>query len=580
VALSLSATIGVALAILSMISTGPGSGLFRNGVLAADDGQYEQYQLCEAEDRYGYPVMRPSRETRLRWIEAYDKAPRAALSEVSEIQLERPLNGSRILLDHLQYTPVERDQGSCGNCWAWAGTGIMGIALDVQNGVKDRLSVQYINSCASAEIGVSCCQGGWLSDLADFYTETEEAIPWSNTSANWQDGDASCDTNCGSICTTPGYSILSVQEATIPTQGAGQDTAIANIKSILDQDKAVFFGYFLPTESDWDNFENFWDNDPESAIWNPDFSCDQEWDEGGGGHAVLCVGYNDDPGTTNDYWIMLNSWGTAGGGRPNGLFRLDMHMNYDCGHYDPYPQSYYSFYWQTLNIIFDEAPMPTPTPTPTPTPSPTPTPTPTPAPELTVDISSPTLVNKPAVACFTATLTFRDGVIPLSNLDALITGATSITTSFDSDGSVTSVTGDLDAFHVGASTSKIGPFDNVLIYSVCLNTIYLTPGDHQAQVKVDTETQSFFSPAHDFHLDGNDVTFTAVWNEQTWERPAKTLSEIDTIIGLAASEALSKWNNTTKEFESYISGLGGENPTVYPGDTVWIGVSADKPFEM
>jgi len=63
------------------------------------------------------------------------------------------------------------------------------------------------------------------------------------------------------------------------------------------------------------------------------------------------VGYNDDD-PDNAYWIMVNSWGTADGGRPNGTFRLDMNMNYDCYFYYPFPRGYYSFYWQTLDITF------------------------------------------------------------------------------------------------------------------------------------------------------------------------------------------------------------------------------------
>ena len=31
--------------------------------------------------------------------------------------------GSKSLLSHLQYTPVQRNQGNCGNCWVWASTG-------------------------------------------------------------------------------------------------------------------------------------------------------------------------------------------------------------------------------------------------------------------------------------------------------------------------------------------------------------------------------------------------------------------------------------------------------------------------
>ena len=197
-------------------------------------------------------VMRPDRETRLEWIKAYEDAPKAFIDK--SISIPR---GSYNLLSHLQYTPSERNQGSCGNCWAWAGTGVMGIALDIEEGMLDRLSVQYINSCESLAIGKTCCDGGWLYHLADFYSTTgyEQAIPWSNTNAYWQDGDASCDTPCASISTSPNYPIAFIDETTIDTQGVGQATAIANIKNILHQDKAVWFGFFMPTEADGNQFQ-------------------------------------------------------------------------------------------------------------------------------------------------------------------------------------------------------------------------------------------------------------------------------------------------------------------------------------
>jgi hypothetical protein len=56
---------------------------------------------------------------------------------------------------------------------------------------------------------------------------------------------------------------------------------------------------------------------------------------------------------------MLNSWGTPSR-RPNGLFRINMHMNYDCTlFFDDH--EYYSIYFQTLDISFgteDESPDP------------------------------------------------------------------------------------------------------------------------------------------------------------------------------------------------------------------------------
>jgi hypothetical protein len=304
-------------------------------------------------------VMYPDRETRLRWIKAYEDAPRAYIDEALELSI--PLTGSYSLLSHLDYVPAERNQGACGNCWAWAGTGVMEVALDVEESIFDRLSVQYLNSCDGIGADYACC-GGWLADLADFYTATGlVAVPWSNTNASWADGGRSCAhgsslVSCASISTSPNYPIDFIDEQTITTHGVGQATAIANIKNVLHQNRAVWFGFFMPTKADGDNFKSFWNNQGETVIWNPDFSCGHTWSQGWG-HAVLCVGYNDDD-PNNRYWVIVNSWGTAGGGRPNGIFRLDMDMNYDCTFYDG--ALYYSFYWQTLDIDYGSIVQPKP----------------------------------------------------------------------------------------------------------------------------------------------------------------------------------------------------------------------------
>ncbi len=299
-----------------------------------------------------YTIMHPDRETRLKWIEQYNRAPKACIEP--DI---KPPRGSLSLLSHLQYIPAERDQGYCGNCWAWAGTGCLGIALDVQAGIHDRLSMQYINSCETEVIGKTCCDGGWLEDVTDFYSIVGQAIPWSNDNAHWQDGDASCDTPCDSVSTNPNYPISHISTLKIDTQGVGKDTAIANIKNILAQDKAIWFAFFLATSDDWGDFSQFWSNQDESTVWDFDPYCGKNW-SGGAGHAVLCVGYNDDD-PQNSYWIMLNSWGSSSN-RPNVLFRVNMDMNYDCTYKDG-GTDYYSLYWQTIDVGFN---IVTPTPTP------------------------------------------------------------------------------------------------------------------------------------------------------------------------------------------------------------------------
>jgi len=300
-----------------------------------------------------YPIMKPDRTTLKKWVESYENAPEAFIDE--KLMEVMPLGGSLDLISHIQYTPADRNQGTCGNCWVWAGMGVIEIALDVQEGIKDRLSIQHVNSC---DAGSYACCGGWLEDLVDFYNVKHTAIPWSNAGASFQDAGRRCSNGmssvgCVSITTKPSYGIKSIAYTKITTQSVSKATAITNIKNVLNQNKGVWFGFFLPDDADWDVFYDFWDNETESDIWNPDYSCGHNWvEDEGGGHAILIVGYNDDD-EANPYWVVLNSWGTASGGRPNGLLRLDMNMDYSCTFYDPADAAnYWSHYFQTLDVEF------------------------------------------------------------------------------------------------------------------------------------------------------------------------------------------------------------------------------------
>jgi len=103
-----------------------------------------------------------------------------------------------------------------------------------------------------------------------------------------------------------------------------------------------------------DGFTDFWYDLPETEVWNPPSGLVCTQDNCPSCHAVVCTGYNDtDP--DNRYWVMLNSWGTAYGNRPNGLFRVNMDMNYSsiitdqC--VDP-PDTFASYYWETIDVTF------------------------------------------------------------------------------------------------------------------------------------------------------------------------------------------------------------------------------------
>lgn len=318
-----------------------------------DYGVLYPSKLMSSPPEREHPLMHPTKKEVNLWTGQYRTSAQAYLSPTFAARFGSEPPKSFSLLDMLEYRPSERDQGTCGNCWAWAGTGVMEVDYARQKGLPERFSVQYLDSNFNGGCGNdgACC-GGWLEDLADFYQKKKIIVPWSNANAYYRDGTKSCGAcsavSASSISTTPHHSLASISASAIPTHGLDEDTAIDNIKNILLQKKAIWFAFFLPDSSSWSNFNSFWANKPQSTVWRPGSSCGRSYSyQSGGGHAVLCVGYNDsDP--NNRYWIMLNSWGTTDG-RPDGLFYVNMDMDYDCS----YTDLGYAFYWMTLNISYD-----------------------------------------------------------------------------------------------------------------------------------------------------------------------------------------------------------------------------------
>lgn len=301
-----------------------------------------------------YPIMRPTQEVAGLWSGQYNVSNKAYLSpEIATKMASAPV-ASFSLLDRLKYTPSERDQGTCGNCWAWAGTGVMELDYARQKGVTDRLSLQYLDSNYKGGCGNSgACCGGWLPDLVDFYQAKSIMVPWSNSNAHYRDGGQDCGAcslvSASTISTEPHYDLSTISVNTIPTQEQTNEEAISNIKNVLLQGKGIWFAYYLPDKNAWDSFFRFWRGEPESVVWQPDSDCGRPFNyQNGGGHAVLCVGY-DETDPDNRYWIMLNSWGNTTG-RPAGLFRMNMDMNYDCS----YGDIGYAFYWMTLDMSYPQ----------------------------------------------------------------------------------------------------------------------------------------------------------------------------------------------------------------------------------
>jgi len=301
-----------------------------------------------------FPVMRPRPEIIEKWQEDYNNAELAYIDPdlAEEIKTTESYN----ILDLLEYTPSERNQGRCSNCWAWPPTAILAMALNVQKGIKDRLSVQFMNTCGveytSGMNQIECCEGGTIEMFANFYSNTNFAIPWSNNMAHWHDGgNINCRTDCSEISKTPNYPIYDIDSVTIQTRNVPTEEAIENIKNVLHQQKGVYFSVFYPDLVNLDSFRDFWRNENEDSVYDLDYYCGNEWNsDEAAGHAMLVYGYNDEEGTENDYWMVLNSWGTNDN-RPNGLLKWDMHIDYECKY-----SNQYAFGAKTLDVSFDPNP--------------------------------------------------------------------------------------------------------------------------------------------------------------------------------------------------------------------------------
>jgi len=267
------------------------------------------------------------------------------------------LPGSVNLLTHLAYKGQDRDQGHSGTCWIWGCQAVMSIDYAIKNpGVlllTNGFSVQFLASNVGL-VDPLLMGGGTPNMVGHFYEGIGFAIPWSNTTADWTDSSAIPKTPSAWIHTQPNQPLSSITVSNIATFGLPEAQAIANIKSALDAGHPLWFNLTLANDADWEVFCTFWGktNATEETVINLEYG-DGHNMAPGDSHLMACVGYNDlDPDPANHYWLMLNSWGTGDGRRPNGTFRMAMHTKYSAvvipGMGDPVP----IFTWGLLDTQF------------------------------------------------------------------------------------------------------------------------------------------------------------------------------------------------------------------------------------
>ncbi|KHK00513.1 family 16 glycoside hydrolase [Desulfovibrio sp. TomC] len=283
--------------------------------------------------------MHPDPETLQEWNDNYKNAPstkikpglRALAEGQSSLSLmaKSPWNTSNI---------YQRNQIGCGDCWVWTNTAAAEIALSASQNITQRLSVQAFNSCWLNGKKRACC-GGDPTTFANFYTAMQQyMLPWLNANAKFADGFVSpCDTSslaCSAIGASPQYIVTSMTASRVETANQTSGVPAVNIKAVLANNQAVTYAMTLATKAAWDAFYDFWDNQDETAVFDPGQYSGQTYgsDGGGGGHEMLIVGYID-LDATHRYWVVLNSWGGSTN-RPNGVWLLNMETNYDAYYVD------------------------------------------------------------------------------------------------------------------------------------------------------------------------------------------------------------------------------------------------------
>jgi C1A family cysteine protease len=220
--------------------------------------------------------------------------------------------------------PPVKNQSSCGSCWAFGTVGLLEAQIVQKCGTTVDLSEEYLVDCNME--GWSCNGGWWAHDYHMTRAVTGE-VPGAVLETS--DPYSASSGVCGGPYQHP-YKIYNWAYVTgqpIPTVQAIK-AAISKYGPIA---AAVYVG---------PKFQAY-----TGGIFNAN-------ETGSVNHAINIVGWVDDLGTDNGYWILRNSWGTSWG--EQGYMRIRYGMN-SVG----YAANYVEF---TCPTSPDTTPPPTPDP--------------------------------------------------------------------------------------------------------------------------------------------------------------------------------------------------------------------------
>ncbi len=248
---------------------------------------------------------------------------------------------------------TEWDQGTCGNCWVWAGTAAVAQSLFKSKRTSIPLSIQFFNSnYVDGNIGKVkpnswACTGGNAEAFASIYNNGMDqsyeggpfVVPWSNFNASYKDINTPDSKDAQTVhpkefINNSPYHRFSQMTAkrVLADPPSNQTAAVENITTALKDGKVIYYGLQWPNQTVSSDFNSFFNNQADTDIYNPDSMNGSPYNVSysGGGHAMTLIGYNKtDTDTSKHYWIVQNSWGKSDS-RPKGQFRLKMWMNYNA----------------------------------------------------------------------------------------------------------------------------------------------------------------------------------------------------------------------------------------------------------
>ena len=184
-------------------------------------------------------------------------------------------------------TPI-KDQGSCGSCWAFSTVGPLESQILLQHGGTVDLSEHYLVSC---NIDGWSCNGGWFAH--DYHTnESGQDNNGPGAVLNTSDPYTGTSSPCGATYNHP-YKISNWSYV-------ASESAVPTIEAIK---QAIYtYGPISAAVYAGPKFQAY-----QGGIFNTSESSSQI------NHAIVLVGWNDDLGPNNGYWILRNSWGTSWG---------------------------------------------------------------------------------------------------------------------------------------------------------------------------------------------------------------------------------------------------------------------------